>query len=188
MMQNKKVVGITGGSGTGKSYISDELRKKGFAVIDADKIAHESINSKNCIKELTKAFGEDIITDGKIDRKALGSIVFSSPEKLEMLNRISHKYILEDIAKAVENAEGDTVFVDGAVLIESGMKCDMIIGVIADKKKRKQRIMSRDKISENAAEMRISAQQDDEFYRQNCDFVVTNNGGAFDLSAILSRI
>ena len=188
MMQNKKIIGITGGSGAGKSYISGELRKRGFCVIDADAVAHESINAPDCMRELAAEYGDALIKNGKIDRKALGKSVFGNPEKLEKLNKITHKYILSDIADKIKKASGDAVFVDGAVLIESGMKCDFMIGVVADKKIRRERIMSRDGITEAEAKTRISAQQKDEFYYKNCDFVVTNNGGDIDLTEFLKRI
>ena len=188
MMQNKRIIGITGGSGSGKSYISDELRKRGFAVIDADKTAHESINNAMCIKELLSVFGGGILKNGTIDRKELGKIVFSEPEKLEILNKITHKYILSDIASEIEQAEGSTVFVDGAVLIESGMELDAVIGILADRDVRISRIMARDSIPEQEAKTRVLAQQPDEFYVQNCDFVVTNNGGEIDIPAILKRV
>lgn len=188
MMQNKKVIGITGGSGTGKSHISDLLRKAGFTAIDADKVAHNCLNISECVSEIRAEFGEDVIKSGAVDRKKLGKIVFSEPEKLEKLNKITHKYILAEICREIENAEGNTVFVDGAVLIESGMDCDFMIGVIADKKIRKDRIISRDKISEIEAERRISAQQPDDFYRKNCDLVIENNGGNIDISEIIKRI
>lgn len=188
MMQNKKVIGITGGSGTGKSYICALLKDAGFCVIDADEVAHSCLNKDGCIKEIVREFGEGVLTSGKPDRKKLGKIVFPSPEKLEKLGKITHKYILEEIRQSIEKACGKVVFVDGAVLIESGMTCDIMIGIIADKSVRKERIISRDNLTEEAAAMRISAQQDDEFYRKNCDFVIENNGGAIDISKIIKRV
>lgn len=188
MMQNKKIIGITGGSGAGKSYISQKLRNAGFAVIDADETAHKSIDKSACREELCAYFGRDILNGEDIDRKKLGEIVFCSPEKLEKLNEITHKYILSDIADQIAKADGDTVFVDGAVLIESGMKCDVMIGVLADKKVRVSRIMRRDKITEKIADRRICAQKPDSFYKENCDMVVTNNGEGVDISAILRKV
>ena len=188
MMQNKKIIGITGGSGAGKSYISQELRKIGFTVIDADETAHESINKRECAEEISAYFGADTVTGGRVDRKALGKKVFNDPEKLEMLNKITHKYILSDIADEVKKAEGRTVFVDGAVLIESGMPCDLMIGVLADRDIRAERIMRRDGLTREDAESRISAQQGDGFYKDNCDLILENNGGGIDISAILKEI
>lgn len=188
MMQNKRVIGITGGSGAGKSHISQELRKRGFTVIDADETAHESINKRECVGEISAYFGADTVKDGRIDRKTLGKKVFNDPEKLEMLNKITHKYILSDIADEIKRADGDTVFVDGAVLIESGMPCDLMIGVLADREIRTDRIMRRDGLTKEEAESRIRAQKDDGFYKENCDFTVVNNGGEIDISAILKEI
>ena len=188
MTQNKKIIGITGGSGAGKSYISQELRKMGFAVIDADEVAHKSINKESCKEELCAYFGKNILSNGNIDRRKLGEIVFRDPRKLEKLNKITHKYILSDIADEITKANGNTIFVDGAVLIESGIKCDVMIGVLADKKVRISRIMSRDGITGEIAAERISAQKPDSFYEKNCGIIVLNNGENIDISAILKRI
>lgn len=188
MMQNKRVVGITGGSGSGKSYISECLKKEGFSVIDADEVAHRCLEEDRCKAEITAEFGKAVLTRGKTDRKKLGKIVFSDSEKLKKLNSITHKYILSEIDKEIKNAKSDTVFVDGAVLIESGMKCDFMIGVIAKNALRKARIMRRDGIDKIEAERRIRAQQKDGFYRKNCDFVLANNGGEPDISEIIKRV
>lgn len=188
MMQNKKVIGITGGSGTGKSHLSALLRDKGFCVIDADEIAHSCIEKDGCAAELAEEFGRDVLEGGKPNRKRLAQIVFSEPKKLERLGEITHKYILADIRDEIEKAKSDIVFIDGAVLIESGMDCDMMIGIVADRAVRKARIISRDKITEEEAEMRISAQQKDDFYRKNCDFVIENNGGTIDASEVIKKV
>ena len=188
MTQNKKIIGITGGSGAGKSYISDELRKRGYEVIDADRVGHESINRPECVKELAREFGNGVVSEGKIDRKRLGEAVFGAPERLAALNEITHKYILSDIAEKIRAAKGELVFVDGAVLIESGMKCDAMIGVTAARDVRTARIMRRDGITCAEAERRISAQQEDDFYRKNCDFIIENNGGEINISECLSKL
>ena len=80
MMRNKKVIGITGGSGTGKSHISAILRKRGFAVIDADEVAHRCLKKKACAAEIAAEFGEGVLKNGLPDRKKLGEIVFSEPK------------------------------------------------------------------------------------------------------------
>lgn len=186
---NKFVVGITGGSGTGKSHLAGLLKARGYAVIDADEVAKEVMNPKeNCLRETAQEFGEEILKNGILDRKKLAQIVFSDAEKLEKLNKISHKYILKGIEDRIEKATTDTVFVDGAVLIESGFLCDKMIGVLADYNDRKTRIMLRDGLSEQEAKTRLDAQQKDEFYHKNCDFVVYSGGDGFDIEDILKRI
>ncbi|MBR4173438.1 MAG: dephospho-CoA kinase [Clostridia bacterium] len=188
MMQNKKVIGITGGSGSGKSHIRALLKKAGYDAVDADEIAHNCLEKEDCKNEVLVEFGEGILENGKINRKKLGEIVFKNSEKLEKLGKITHKYILSDIADEIGKARGNTVFVDGAVLIESGMKCDFMIGIIADKKVRKARIMARDNLTESAADQRISAQKEEGFYSKNCDMVIENSSGEPDIAAIIKRI
>lgn len=184
-MMRSKIIGITGGSGTGKSYISGILRKDGIPVFDADKIGHEIFRENlNCKNEIIEYFGKDVMTNLEIDRKKLGKIVFSDREKLAKLNEISHKYILESIYNKIDLSKAEICAADGALLIESGMKCDVMIGVLAAYDIRLKRIMLRDGIDEKAARRRLDAQKDDDFYRENCDFVICNNSGEPDIQKI----
>lgn len=179
MMQNKFLFGITGGSGTGKTTVSDIFRENGIEVIDCDIIARE-ITEKNhpCLKELTDMFGSEILKNsGELDRKKLGSIVFTSTEKLNELNRITHKYILKRVFELAENSASTLTGVDGAVLFESGLtdNLEKVIGVLADRKIRIKRITERDCISVEMAENRINSQKIDKFYIDNCDYIIYNN-------------
>ncbi len=190
MTQNKKIIGITGGSGCGKSYISELLRRRGIPVADADKTAREVMKKGSlCLAETTDFFGERILLEnGELNRKELAKIVFSDEKKLKKLNEITHKYIMESIYNEIERSEGGVAGADGAVLIESGFKCDMMIGVLADRAIRKKRIMLRDTLCEEEAEARINAQPQDDFYIKNCDFTIVNNGGEIDIDAVIERI
>lgn len=189
MMRNKKVIGITGGSGCGKSYVSDLLRRRGIPVIDADKTAHEVMAAGTpCCREVIDFFGGEIEENGGINRGKLGKIVFSDPGMLKKLDEISYKYILAGIENKIENEDAEMVFVDGATLIESGMTCDVMIGVIADFSARKKRIILRDGISEEAARMRIQAQPSEDFYRKNCDFIIYNDGRPIDIDGVLRKV
>ncbi len=189
MMRNKKVIGITGGSGCGKSYVSNLLRRRGIPVIDADKTAHEVMAAGTpCCREVIDFFGGEIEENGGINRGKLGKIVFSDPGMLKKLDEISHKYILAGIENKIEKEDAEMVFVDGATLIESGMTCDVIIGVIADFSARKKRIILRDGISEETARMRIQAQPSEDFYRKNCDFIIYNDGRPIDIDGMLRKV
>ncbi|MDP4153492.1 MAG: dephospho-CoA kinase, partial [Bacillota bacterium] len=147
------VVGITGKSGAGKSRACSYIEQKGYPVIDGDRIAHEELKENNSLQnELIEAFGGKIVKNGELDRKALGSIVFSDDEKLKLLNRISHKYILEHFDRLKEKYQEQgfkAVFIDAAALIESGYPCDAMVFIKADKEFRKSRILDRDNIKEN---------------------------------------
>lgn len=189
MMQNKKLVGITGGSGCGKSHLSSLLRQRGIPVIDCDLVSRE-VMAKNtpCTKEVCDCFGSEILEDGEINRKKLGKIVFSDTLKLKKLNEITHKYILGSIYNRMEKEESPIVCTDGATLIESGINCDIMVGILADRQIRKRRIMERDGLTSEDAELRINAQKDDSFYLENCDFVIYNNSGEIDIDQFIKKI
>ena len=185
---NKKVVGITGGSGSGKSYLCGLLKNRGYDVIDTDVIARKVMEKgEECLLETVAEFGEQILDDGNLNRKKLAKIVFSDEKKLAKLNEISHKHILRCVENMIEQSASNPVFVEGAVLIESGFDCDLMIGVLADYEVRKSRIMQRDSMTEAEAMLRLDAQKKDSFFIENCDFVVTNTNG-FDVDDILKRI
>ena len=185
---NKKVVGITGGSGSGKSYLCELLKNRGYDVIDTDIVARKVMEKgEECLMETAAEFGEQILDDGNLNRKKLAQIVFSDKKKLAKLNEISHKHILRCVENMIEQSASNPVFVEGAVLIESGFECDMMIGVLADYELRKNRIMQRDSMTETEAKLRLDAQQKDSFFIENCDFVLTNTDG-FDVDGILKRI
>lgn len=172
-------LGITGGSGCGKTTVSDMLRKKGIDVIDTDKVARTIVEpEKPALAEIRERFGEEYINaDGTLNRKKLGDYVFSNPDKLLELNRITHKYISAYIDEYIDNYSGKIIGIDGAALIESGIdkKCDYLLSVLCGEKLRIERIISRDGISCDAAKKRIKAQKKDEFYIENSDFIVYND-------------
>ena len=190
MMQNKRIVGITGGSGCGKSHLSGVLRSRGIPVIDCDLVSREiMIKGEPCYLEVLAEFGNEILQpDGEINRKNLGEIVFADKKKLEKLTEITHKHILADIYNKIEKEESRIICLDGAVLIESGIECDFMVGILADKELRIERIMARDSLSKESAKRRIEAQKQDSFFIENCDFVVYNNGNEYDIEDLIKRI
>ena len=165
------------------------MRERGIPVIDCDVVSREIMGKGTpCAKEVLEYFGEEISENGEIVRRKLGKIVFSDPEKLKKLNEITHKYILADIYNKMEQEESDIICADGATLIESGIKCDVLTGILADKEIRTGRIMERDGLSEEDARLRIDAQKGDDFYIENCDFVIYNNSGEIDVDEFIKRI
>lgn len=172
------IIGITGGSGAGKSTVSAEFEKRGFFVIDADKVAHQVMEKgTECLKETVAFFGEEYLNkDGTLNRKKLGSLVFNNKEMLDKLNEITHKYIIKEIKCLSQKS--DNVVIDAAVLFESSLKemCDKTVFVSCPFDIRVERIMARDKVSEKYAADRINAQKKDEYYRQKCDFEIVNDG------------
>ena len=172
----KYVIGLTGGTGAGKSIISDFLKEKGATIIDADAISREITKEGGiALGEIAEAF-PGVITDGILDRRALGRIVFSDKEKLSLLNKITHKYIKKLTEDKIDEAEG-LIILDAPLLFEAGEEalCDKVIFVTADDDVRIKRIMARDNLSFEDAKGRIDARELLPIM-EKCDFVVENNG------------
>lgn len=192
MMQNKILFGITGGTGCGKSTVSDMIRSMGYEVIDCDKVSRMVTEADSpCLKELKSEFGDCIIDkDGTLKRKVLGDMVFSDSHKLKRLNEITHKHIVHMIFCMAENSPSPLVGVDGAVLFESGItdKLQKIIGVLSERQKRVERIVKRDSMTEEDAIKRINSQKSDKFFIENCHYLLYNNGSEEQLKVQVKEV
>lgn len=174
------ILGVTGGSGCGKSSFCRELAALGAHVTDADTVARDVVKP-GCpaLAEIADAFGKEYLLDsGELDRSRFGAAVFSDAEKLHKLNEITHKYIIEEIRMQLSEASGGLRVVDAAVLFESGLSelCGRTVCILADEETRCARIMQRDGLSREAARLRISAQQPDSFYLEHSNDVIYNSG------------
>lgn len=182
------VLGLTGGTGAGKSLISAILQKKGAKIIDADKLSREITKEGGiALGEIDKAF-PGVIKNGMLDRKALGRIVFSDKEKLLILNEITHKYIIKLTKEEIEASKG-LIVLDAPLLFEAGEDklCDKVIFVDADDEIRLARIMKRDNLSIDDARARINA-RDLAVIKAKCDFVILNDGDAEKLEKEIADI
>ncbi|MDD4842839.1 MAG: dephospho-CoA kinase [Anaerotignum sp.] len=179
-----KVIGLTGGTGSGKGVVSQCLRDVGAAIIDADLIAHEIIKKgRPAYEELVDYFGGQILQeDGEIFRRKLGEIVFRGKEKLEFLNRCTHKYIAQEIARQIQEAKelgkAKLIIIDAPLLVEAGLVeiCDAIWVVYADVEVRARRVMQRDGISYETAQARIANQKSWAEYESFAQAVIDNSG------------
>lgn len=190
-----KIIGLCGGSGSGKGSVCDVFRRFGIPSIDTDAVYHELTSANGeCLDALAKEFGSEIISErGSLDRKKLGAIVFcgeNSEEKLDKLNKLSHKFILDETRRRLDTysqLDAPMAIVDAPLLFESGFdgECDLLICVIADMETRIARIMARDNISRESAEQRIAAQMSDEDIISKCNFVIYNNS---DLDSLTNQI
>ncbi len=172
------IFGITGGSGAGKTTVSNILRQNGIYIIDGDVIAREVMEpGEACLKETVDFFGNEILNmDGTLNRKYLGDIVFNNSEKLIVLNKITHKHITNRVITIIEKSDYDIIGIDAAALFESGIDrfCDKVISVIADTNTRIDRIIKRDSISSEQAAARINSQKSNTFYIEKSDYLVYN--------------
>ena len=174
-------IGITGGTGCGKTTALLELEQMGALILDCDAVYHELLSSNaRMLSEIDFHFPGTVI-DGKLERKALGAIVFADPAALETLNRITHRYVGQEVQSRLEDwamSGGRLAAIDAIELLSSGLaeQCNATIGIIADEEVRASRIMVRDNISKEYALLRIRAQKPNQYFIDNCDFTVENNG------------
>lgn len=190
-----EVIGLTGQTGAGKSTVRKLLKAKGAAVIDADSVAHEvADNSLSCLTDIVEHFSCMVLDEkGKLNRRALGRIVFSDRKKLALLNKIMFPYIVSAIkgqVTAYEQVGAQIIVIDGATLIESGCAkmCSVLVSVTADEETRLTRIIHRDGISKRDAVRRVSAQNPEEFYIKASDYVIKNNGTPGDLERAAEKV
>lgn len=159
----KMLIGLTGKTGSGKSSAAKIFESLGAFVADCDKIAHEVLRDEKVKQELCVLFSPDILDkNGEIDRKALGSIVFSDKEKLNRLNGVVHGAIVKKCVELCEKSGKDICLMDGSELESSGADklCRHIIVITANEEIRLERIMARDNIDRDSALRRIKAQSD----------------------------
>ena len=173
-------IGITGGTGAGKTSALRAIETLGALALDCDAVYHELLEGNADLKDDLEARFKGVLRDGAIDRKRLGEIVFSDPSALIDLNAVTHKYVGNELARRIaewESQGGKIVAIDAIALIESGRakKCDVVVGVTASAETRISRIMARDGITRDQAEMRINAQKPDSFFKEHCDYLLEGN-------------
>ena len=184
-----KIIGLTGGSGAGKTAVSACFEALGAGTVDADAVYRRlCAENRAMLEQLRRTFGDVLTAQGALDRPKLAEIVFSDPEKLNMLNALTFPYIrAASEAAFMELAQaGHTVILyDAPTLFQTGADalCGAVIGVVASRETRLRRIISRDNIPEAAAAARIDSQPDEAFYRRRCRFIIENDGTPAQLEA-----
>jgi dephospho-CoA kinase len=180
-----RIVGLTGGIGSGKSTVTDYLISQGFHVLDADRIAREIVlPGSDMLIELSSVFGKKILQDdGSLDRKKLGGIVFSDAEKKKTLDRLMHTRILELIHERIlqfreEQAHAKVIFIDAPLLFETGLykSANEIWVIDADDETRIRRIMARDGLQREEILKRIESQMTREEKNSRADVILDNTG------------
>ena len=176
-----KIIGITGGTGTGKTTALNVLRDMDAYIVDCDELYHELlVSSADMLREINERF-PGVVNDGVLDRKKLGSYVFSDKEALRELGEITHPYVERAVISDMERERelGRKIFaIDAIALLEGGLvgMCDVVVGITAPVEVRVERLIAREGISEEYARLRISAQHDEKYYEERCSTVIRNDG------------
>ena len=171
------ILGITGGTGCGKTSLLNVLRDLGGLVLDCDAIYHELLQTDRDLLAAIEARFPGTVENGVLQRKKLGNVVFSDEKALLDLNRITHGAVKAEVLRRLAE-KPSLAAIDAIGLFEGGLAglCDLTVAVTAPREDRVRRLMARDSISAEYAEKRIDAQKDPSWYRENCDYVLENTG------------
>lgn len=170
------IIGITGGTGSGKTTLLEILRRQGAMVLDCDAIYHKLLQTDPQLLQEIEAHFPGTVIDGQLNRKLLGSRVFSDESALLTLNKITHTAVRKEVLRALASTPG-LAAIDAIGLFEGGLAglCDITVAVTAPMAERIRRLTARDNISEEYAKKRILAQHEDGWFREKCDYVLTND-------------
>ena len=176
--KGRRVIGVTGRSGSGKSLLSQQLQAMGAQVLDADKVYAQLLKYDNPMTRMLCHHFPGVWKEGVLDRKKLADIVFSDPKALETLNFITHSQVRAQMHCTVAHSDSKLIVLDVPLLFESGIDqlCDLTLAVLADREGSLARIMKRDGIDRPRAEARLNSQPHDDFYRARADLLLHNTG------------
>ena len=176
--KGRRVIGVTGRSGSGKSLLSQQLQAMGAQVLDADKVYAQLLKTDNPMTRMLCHHFPGVWKEGVLDRKKLADIVFSDPKALETLNFITHSQVKAQMHHTVAHSDSKLIVLDVPLLFESGIDqlCDLTLAVLADREGSLARIMKRDGIDRPRAEARLNSQPHDDFYRARADLLLHNTG------------
>lgn len=192
-----KILGITGPSGSGKTTLCGIIKNNyNAAIIDADQVARDltSNTESRYFKEMIKLFGEDVLkSDGSLNRKKVAKIIYTTKSKRQELNKLTFKYVVEEINKMIESikkTDVDFLAIDVPLLYEANMEnvCDYVIAVVAEDEEKIARICKRDGIDKEVAKKRLEIQNNNSFFVKKADFVIHNDKTINNLEKSLKEI
>lgn len=171
------IIGITGGSGCGKTTLLRCIEEKGGLILDCDAIYHQLLETDAALLEAIETRFPGVVEDGALQRKKLGAIVFSDPAALADLNRITHSAIKNEVLRRMQSAPA-LAAIDAIALFEGELDslCNVTVAVTAPVEDRVRRLMARDNISEEYARKRVLAQRSNEEFSALCSHTLENHG------------
>jgi len=189
------IIGLTGSIASGKSTVSQLLKEKGYAIIDADIVARLVVEpGSNTLKEITNQFGSEVLhADGTLNREALGTMIFHNPVKRKQLNELMHPAIRNEMLKQrdeLKNLGLETIIMDIPLLFESRLQhfVEKILVVSVSEEIQLERLIKRNSLSKEEAEIRIKSQLPVSEKEKGADAVIYNNGSIEESKIQLERI
>jgi dephospho-CoA kinase len=172
-----KVIGLTGGIGSGKSTVAKIFESLGIPVFNSDTEAKKLYQNKDILLKVKMHFGDKVFNDGAISFKKLAEVIFNSETELSWINKLIHPLVQEVFEQWKSEQQGDLVLKESAILIESGghLHCDKVITIEADEQVRIKRVMERDNLSQSQVQERITKQLTDSERRKLADYLIYNN-------------
>ena len=172
-----KIVGLTGGIGSGKSTVLNQFKNLGINTYSADKASKKLVNSdKDLIKSIKDLFGDNVYENNILNTEKLSKIVFQDPNKLKSINSIIHPAVAKDFESFIKNNNGDYIVKEVAIIFETNTEdnYDKIILIRAPLEERIKRVILRDNLSREDVIKRVNNQIDDSTIIDNCDYVIEN--------------
>ncbi len=190
------VIGLVGGSGSGKGEVGRIFSRYGYLIYDTDAVYHDMTAVRSeCTEAIASAFGPGVLSpDGALNRRALAEIVFAPGETAErqrqQLNQIAHEYVRRAFSAFTSSHQDARIVLDAPLLFEAAMDrlCDMTIAVTAPHEERIKRIMQRDHISREDAMRRIDSQISEDRLVELCDLHICNDGTICDLTDVTEKM
>ena len=175
------ILGITGGTGCGKTTLLNCIAERGGLILDCDAIYHDLLRTDPALLSAIEARFPGSVENGALQRKKLGNLVFSDEKALEDLNAITHGAVKAEVLRRLSE-KPRLAAIDAIALFEGGLAtlCDITVAVTAREEARSQRLMVRDGIGRDYAKRRIAAQKSAEWFRERCDYCLENNGTQAD--------
>lgn len=183
-------IGLTGGIGSGKSFVAERFTAMGVPCYDCDSHAKQ-LNDTNpqIISAITERYGQQAYADGKLDRRFLAARIFADKAELQWIDDLVHPIVRTDFAAWHDSQKSDIVVVESAILFEGGLRglCNAVVAVVAPLDVRIARVMNRDGATREQVMQRIANQHDDAYFRANADYVIVNDGTA-DIDIEIKKI
>ena len=182
-------IGLTGGIGSGKSFVAERFTAMGIPCYNCDERAKLLYDTYSIKRLVTERYGAKAYTDGKINRRFLADRIFADKAELEWIESVIHPAVRADFEAWRSQQTAETVVVESAILFDGGLLdlCSTIVAVVAPLDVRIARVMQRDGTTQEHVKLRIANQRDDAYFRTHANYIIVNDGAA-DIDGEINKI